>query len=140
MGGRGSGSGGMSDVRLSESQARKLEDRAQLNDTKASGYRLGTRFFEYTDSNGKTYKGETGNNRPGGTYRATYNQQVADYAKKSTSSLQKERTTLKSQSNDAYQKFTRVAASRSGSQVASFADADHKIKMIDQVLRRRKKK
>lgn len=139
MGGRG-GSSGMNGTRISESQARKLEDKAQFNDTRVSGYRLGARFFEYTDSNGKVLKGETGNNKPGGIYRASYNQQVADYAKKSTTSLRKERAALKEQSNDAYQKFTRAAASRSGSQAASFADADHKIKMIDQVLRRRKKR
>lgn len=130
LGGRG-GSSGMT--------ALKKEDNAQHSDAKRNGLRLGARFYEYTDSNGKVHKGETGN-KQGGTYRASYSKEVADYAKKSTPSLQKERNALKDKSNNAYQIFTRSAASKSGSQASTFADADHKIRMIDQVLRRRRNK
>lgn len=89
--------------------------------------------------NGKIHKGETGANSVSGTYRSSYDEEVAKYSKKRTSELEKEKTELRNRSNDAYQKFARSAASKSSSQVADFADADHKIKIINQILRRRKR-
>lgn len=124
---------------ISAKQERKLEDTAQANDAKFEGWRLGAKNYEYTDSTGKIKKGETGRNT-GGTYKAQFSEQTAAYAKMSTFALEKERDTLKARSNDQYQRFARSAASKSASQVASFADADAKIRMINQVLRRRKKK
>lgn len=135
MGGRGSTSG----ITLSAKQERKLEDAAQQSDAKFEGWRLGAKNYEYTDSTGKVKKGETGRNT-GGTYKAQFSEQTAAYAKMSTSALEKEKDALKAHSNDQYQRFARSAASKSASQVASFSDADAKIKMINQVLRRRKKK
>ena len=135
MGGRGGSSG----ITLSAKQERKLEDAAQLNDAKFEGWRLGAKNYEYTDSTGKIKKGETGRNT-GGTYKAQYNEKIASYAKMSTSALEKERDSLKARSDDQYQRFARSAASKSASQVSSFTDADTKIRMINQVLRRRKKK
>lgn len=135
MGGRGSASG----ITLSAKQERKLEDGAQLSDAKFEGWRLGAKNYEYTDSVGKKHTGETGRNT-GGTYKAQFSEQKAAYAKMSTSALEKERDSLKVRSDDQYQRFSRSAASKSASQVASFADADAKIRMINQVLRRRKKK
>lgn len=134
MGGRGSASG----ITLSAKQERKLEDLAQANDAKFEGWRLGAKNYEYTDSDGKIKKGETGR-RTGGTYRAQFSEQVASYAKMSTPSLEKELKTLKARSDDQYMRFTRSAASKSASQVAGFLDADSKIKLINQVLRRRKR-
>lgn len=132
MGGRGGSSG------LSIS-AQKLEDFAQQSDAKYEGFRLGAKRYEYTDSTGKVHQGETGKDR-GGTYRTSYNEQVASYAKMSTSALEKEKETLRNYSNDQYQRFSRAAASRSASLASGFSDADTKIRMINQVLRRRKKK
>lgn len=139
MGGRGSSSG-IGGPLLTKKQERKIEDNAQHNDAKISGLRLGAKYYEYTDVNGKSHKGETGANSIGGTYRSSYSEEVAKYSKKKTSELEKEKSELKNKSNDAYQKFARIAASKSSSQVAHFADADHKIKIINQILRRRKKK
>lgn len=138
MGGRGSKSS-IGGATLTKKQERKLEDNAQHNDAKASGLRLGAKYYEYTDANGKVHKGETGANSVGGTYRSSYSEEVAKYSKKKTSELEKEKSELRSRSNDAYQKFARSAASKSSSQVADFADADHKIKIINQILRRRKR-
>ncbi len=126
-------------AKISAKQERKLEDAAQQNDAKFEGWRLGAKNYEYTDSEGKIKKGETGRNT-GGTYKAQFSEQTAAYAKMSTSALEKERDSLKARSDDQYQRFARSAASKSASQVASFADADAKIRMINQVLRRRKKK
>lgn len=137
MGGRGGSSGIVS---LSPKQERKLEDVAQKNDAKFAGWRNRAKFYEYTDSEGKVHRGETGANTQGGTYRAKYSEQVADYAKMSTSFLEKEKERLKAVSDNHYQKSTRVAASRTGTHMESFADADTKLRMINQVLRRRKKK
>lgn len=132
-GGRGAGfgSGG--------SAWKRKEDAAQQSDAKFNGWRTGAKYFEYTDRTGKVHRGETGRNG-GGTYKAQYNKQVASYAKMSTSALEKERDRLKALSDENYQKFSRSAASKSASQVSLFSDADTKIKMINQVLRRRKKK
>ena len=137
MGGRGSSSllGGQ---HLAEKQEKRLEDNAQHNDAKMSGRRLGAKYYEYTDANGKVQKGETGANTSGGTYKTSYSEEVARHSKKKTAVLEKERNELKNRSNDEYQKFARSAASRSASQVAGFADAEHKIKVIDQILRRKK--
>lgn len=49
FGGRGSTSG----LALTEKQAKKIEDSAQMKDTMLNGARLGAKFYEYTDSNGK---------------------------------------------------------------------------------------
>lgn len=135
MGGRGGASG----LALSAKQEKKLEDAAQKNDAKFEGWRLGAKNYEYTDSAGKKHTGETGRNT-GGTYKTQFSEQVASYAKMSTSALEKERDSLKARSDDQYQRFSRSAASKSASQVFSFVDADTKIRMINQVLRRRKKK
>lgn len=137
MGGRGASGGGAA---ISESQYRRIEDAAQRNDAIQNGLRARARYYEYTDSNGKVHKGETGANTPGGTYRASYSDQVAAYSKMSSSELEKERIRLKAVSNDQYQKFTRSAASKSATQVSSFANADARIRMIEQILRRRKLK
>ncbi len=110
------------------------------NDAKFDGWRNRAKFYEYTDSEGKVHRGETGANTQGGTYRAKYSEQVADYAKMSTSFLEKEKERLKAVSDNHYQTSTRVAASRTGAHMAGFADADTKIRMINQVLRRRKKR
>lgn len=136
MGGRGGSSG----LTVSPAQERKLEDTAQKSDAKYAGLRLGAKYYEYTDRSGKITKGETGSTRQGGgTYKASYSDQVAAYAKMSTSDLQKERKSLYNYSTDNYQKFSRSAASKSASQVEAFAGADAKIRAIDQVLRRRKR-
>ena len=135
MGGRGSAGG----VFLGEKQYRRLEDSAQRNDAIQNGIRARARYYEYTDSTGKVHRGETGANTPGGTYRAAYNEQIAAYSRQSTQSLEKERETLKRPSNDQYQRFARSAASKSASQVRGFADADAKIRMIDQILSRRRR-
>ena len=111
MGGRGSASG----LTLSRNQEKKLEDAAQLSDAKFNGWSSRAKYYEYTDSKGKKHTGETGANTQGGTYRAQFSEQVATYAKMSTSALEKERDSLKSRSDDQYQKFTRSAASRSAS-------------------------
>lgn len=135
MGGRGGESG----ITLSAKQERKLEDAAQKSDAKFEGWRLGAKNYEYTDSTGKKYTGETGRSA-GGTYKAQFSERVERYAKMSTSALEKERDSLKARSDDQYQGFTRSAASRSASHVYAFVDADSKLKMINQVLRRRRKK
>lgn len=127
-------------VTVSENQYRRLEDVAQKNDAIQNGLRARARYYEYIDSSGKTHKGETGANAPGGTYKAKYSEMVAAYSRESTADLEKERSKLKSISDTNYQKFTSAAASRSGSLVSSFASADEKIRMIDQILRRRKRK
>lgn len=133
MGGRGSSSG----IALSAAQERKLEDTAQFNDAKHYGFTRGAKHVEYTDSNGKIRKADTG--RPtGGTYRTSYSEDVANYAKMSTAELESKRSEYQKISDENYQKFARSAASKSASQVAGFASADSKIKMINQVLRRRK--
>lgn len=132
MGGRGA-SGNRAVVKASG----KTENLAQLNDAKREGYRLGAKYYEYTDNQGNIQKGETGRDS-GGTYKAQYSEQVANYAKMSTKALEAERTRLKGISDENYQKFTRSAASRSGTMVSSFTNADNQIKMINQVLRRRR--
>lgn len=136
FGGRGSVSG----ISLTEKQRRKIEDGAQMKDTQINGRAAGARYYEYTDSNGKKHSGETGAGTSGGTYRAQYSDEVAQYAKRNTQSLEDELKQLKAKSNDQYQRFARSASSRSASQVQGFADADRRIKMINQVLRRRKSK
>lgn len=88
---------------------------------------------------GKTHRRD-GANTQGGTYKAQFSEQVAAYAKMSTPALEKERDALKARSDDQYQRFARSAASRSASQVAGFLEADAKLKMVNQVLRRRKRK
>lgn len=136
MGGRGGSSG----IALNQKQERKLEDSAQQNDAKFNGWRTGAKYYEYIDSTGRIKRGETGRNTPGGIYKAKYSEQVAAYAKMSTSALEKELKKLKAKSDDNYQKFARSVASKSASQVSAFADADAEIRMINQVLRRRKKR
>lgn len=136
MGGRGSTSGG---IALNERQFRRLEDTAQHNDAIQNGLRARARYYEYTDSAGKIHKGETGANTSGGIYRAAYSEQVAAYSKMATSELEKERARLKAVSNDQYQRFARSAASRSSSQVSAFTSADAQAKMIEQILRRRRR-
>lgn len=131
MGGRGSASG------LSIS-SKRAEDIAQANDAKENGRRLGAKYYEYTDSTGKKITGDTGRGA-GGTYRASYDEEVARYARMSTNALEKELNALKNKSTENYQLFARSAASRSASQVSAFADADAKIRRINQVLRRRKR-
>lgn len=138
MGGRGNSG---SSSTLTKKQERKLEDIAQQNDTKFLGWRNRAKYYEYTDSKGKKHTGETrATGVTGGTYRAKFNEQVERYSKMSTSALEKERDSLKARSTEEYQKFYRSSVSRSASQVSSFADADSKVKMINQVLRIRKKK
>lgn len=56
MGGRGGSSG----IALSAAQERKLEDTAQFNDAKHYGFTRGAKHVEYTDSNGKIRKFDTG--------------------------------------------------------------------------------
>ena len=63
FGGRGSASG----LALTEKQAKKIEDSAQMKDTMLNGASLGAKFYEYTDSNGKKHSGETGAGSQGGT-------------------------------------------------------------------------
>lgn len=75
FGGRGSASG----LALTEKQAKKIEDSAQMKDTMLNGARLGAKFYEYTDSNGKKHSGETGAGTQGGTYRSEYSDEVARY-------------------------------------------------------------
>lgn len=134
MGGRGANSG------ISGNRFNSREDKEQMNDAKLNGLRQRAKYYEYTDKNGKVHKGETGNLAGGGTYRAKYSEQVSVYAKMATEKLKSERKALKDISDENYQKFTRAAASRSGSMVEKFGEADKKIKMIDQVLRRRNNK
>lgn len=135
MGGRGSSSG----ATISASQYKKMENSAQKSDAKYEGLRRGAKYYEYTGSDGKVTKGETGN-KTGGTYRAKYSDLVSEYSQRSTKELETERKKLKDQSDSAYQRMTRAAASRTGSLVSSFASADSKISAIDQILRRRKRK
>lgn len=143
MGGRGSSSGirareSSSGVTLNDKNARKLEDTAQFNEAKHYAYTRGAKKVEYTDSSGKIRKAETG--RPnGGTYRISYSEEVANYAKMSTTELESKRSEYQKTSDENYQKFAHSAASKSKSQVIAFASADSQIKMINQVLRRRKK-
>ena len=134
MGGRGSSSG----ITLSSAQERKLEDTAQFNDAKHYGFIRGAKHVEYTDSNGKIRKVDTGRST-GGTYRTSYSEDVANYAKMSTSKLNAELSKQRAISDENYQKFAYSVASRSASQASNFASADSKIRMIKQVLRRRKK-
>jgi hypothetical protein len=135
MGGRGSSSG----IALSPAQERKLEDTAQFNDAKRYGWARGARYVEYTDSNGKVKKAETGRGS-GGTYRTSYNEDVANYAKMSTKTLNAELSKQRAAANDNYQRFAYGAASRIASNVTKFSEAGTKAKMIEQVLRRRRKK
>lgn len=100
--------------------------------------RRGAKYYEYTGIDGKVTKGETGA-PSGGTYRTKYSDTVSEYSRKSTKELEQERKILQGQVYDAYQRFTRSAASRSASLVASFSSADAKISAIDQILRRRKR-
>lgn len=135
MGGRGSG------ISMTKKQEEAMEDKLQAKDAKVSAKYAGAKYYEYIDRNGRVHTGESeARGALGGTYRATYSQEVADYARKPTSQLQKEMEYLKNRSTEQYQKFTRSAASKSTSQVASFSDADHKIKVITQILRRKKKR
>lgn len=134
MGGRGA-----SGISLAKKQEEAMEDRLQANDAKVSAKYAGAKYYEYIDRNGKVHTGESeARGASGGTYRASYSREVAQYAKRTTPELQKEMADLKNRSTDQYQKFTRSAASKSASQVANFSDADHKIKVITQILRRRK--
>lgn len=135
MGGRG-GSGG---IALTSRQQHRIEDSMQKNDAIQNGLRARAKYYEYTDSSGKIHKGETGANTLGGVYRAQYSEGVAAYSRESTASLEKERAKLKAISDENYQKFTGSAASKSGSLVSAFANADVKIRMIDQILRRRRR-
>lgn len=142
MGGRGGSSGkagGGGQAQLSEKQMLKIENDSQFEYAKFYGYTRGAKSVEYTDSEGKVRKAETGR-QTGGVYRTSFSQKVADYARMSTSELE---TALQKQQNISdtnYQGFTRLAASRSGSLVNSFANADVEIAAIKQVLRRRRKK
>lgn len=99
----------------------------------------GAKTVEYTDSNGKVYKSETGREN-GGTYRTEYNPKVAQYSKMTTQQLENELKKQREVSDDNYQRFTRQAASRSGSLVRSMTNADEEIRAIRQVLSRRKRK
>lgn len=135
MGGRGASSG----VTLTNKQSQKLEDAAQRQDAIYAGRRLNARSYEYTDSKGKKHTGLTGANVPGGVYKAEYSQKVAEYAKLKTSELQELLKRKKAISDDNYQKFARSAASKSASQVSGFASSDSEIRMINQVLKRRKR-
>lgn len=138
MGGRGGSSGMGGGISLNASQQKKLEDTAQFNDAKFYAYTRGAKKVEYTDSNGKVRKAETGRAN-GGTYRTSYSEEVANYSKMSTSELISKRSEYQKTSDENYQKFAHSAASKSKSQVTAFASADNQIKMINQVLRRRKK-
>jgi hypothetical protein len=133
MGGRG----GKSGIALSVAQERKLEDAAQFKSAKRYGYVAGAKRVEYTDSTGKIRKADTGR-ATGGTYRTSYSEEVAKYAKMSTKKLNEELSKQRAISDNNYQQFARSAASRSASQVSNFASADKKIRMIKQVLARKK--
>ena len=111
------------------------EDSNQLNDTRRDAVRLGAGSYEYTDRNGKVITGTTG--RKGGVLRRSFDSDTADYAKMSRSQLEAEANRLKSISDTAYQTSTRVAASRTGSQVKVFADADSRIAKIKRILKRK---
>lgn len=123
---------------LTPQQERKIEDDAQFDDAKKYGLIRGAKYVEYTDVNGNVRKAQTGNST-GGTYKASFSDDIANYAKQSTSDLESALKVLKSKSDENYQKFTRASASRSGSLINITANADTQIRMIQQVLRRRKK-
>ena len=115
------------------------EDRRQREDAQREGARRGAKFYEYTDRNGKKTTGETGNERAqGGTYRASFNEDVARYARMSPEELERERDRLKNESDTANWGITRAAASRTGSAVDQAAAADTQIARINQVLRRQR--
>ena len=123
-------------VKLTPQQEKQIEDDAQFNDAKRYALIRGAKYVEYTDANGKVRKDVTGN-KTGGTYRTSYSDDVANYAKMSTNELQSELKDLQDVSTSNYMKFTRAAASRSGSLLSTTANADTQIRMIKQVLRRR---
>ena len=123
---------------LTPQQERKIEDNAQFDDAKKYGLIRGAKYVEYTDANGNVRKAQTGNST-GGTYKASFSDDVANYAKQSTPDLESTLKALKAKSDENYQKFTRASASRSGSLINITANADTQIRMIQQVLRRRKK-
>lgn len=135
MSGRGSA---VSVSSLTENQYRRIEDAAQLNDTIQNGLRAGTKYYEYTDAEGKIHKGETGAKTAGGIYRKEYSAQVASYSRMTTAQLEKEAERLQEISTANYQMFAVSAASRSASQVKAFSNADKRLNMIRQILRRRK--
>lgn len=75
MGGRGgsSGSKGGGQAQLSEKQMLKIENDSQFEYAKFYGYTRGAKTVEYTDSEGKVRKAETGR-QAGGVYRTSFSQ------------------------------------------------------------------
>ena len=139
MGGRGSAS--------AAGRSANTENQAQFSDAKIYAERVGATAVRYTDESGKVTesvlvsKGNW-NNQPitqnSRIYNAQYSPSVAEYAKMSTADLNAELKRQQEVSTSSYVKFTRVAASKSASEVKVFSEAERKIKEIKQVLRRRK--
>lgn len=138
MGGRGS---------ASAAGKTSAESKAQLSDAQKYAERAGATAVRYTDENGNITESVlvgrgkwvnqpiTQSNR---IYNAQYSPNVAEYAKMSTTDLKAELKRQQDISTSSYVKFTRAAASRSGSEINAASAADVRIKEINQVLRRRK--
>lgn len=143
MGGRGSSSGAA--ARGGGGGFGGKESENQFSDAKHYAQTRGATAVRYTDKNGNEHEAVLKNgrwsdekiNQSGGIYTTKYSDDVARYARMKPEQLRAELKTQQAISNAAYQTSTRVAASKTGSQVSKFAEADAKIKMIKQVLRRK---
>lgn len=113
------------------------EDKQQLEDFKFIAWKNRAGSYEYTDKNGNVIKGETG--LSGGMMKGKYSDEVAELAKMSKEELEAEEKRLQGIVYDNYGRFTRQAASRSGSLVNAMVDAETRLKNVKQVLRRFRK-
>lgn len=137
MGGRGSTSG--------VGGARAKENIAQLKDAQFYAQSRGATAVRFTNHDGtvtqSVLEGGKWVNKPvtqtSRIYKAQFSADVENYAQMSTETLKSELKKQQEISTSAYVRFTRAAASKSGSQADSFAAADVKIKQIKQVLRRK---
>lgn len=138
MGGRGSSSG-------AKGGARAKENNAQLKDAQFYAQTRGATAVRFTNHDGtvtqSVLEGGQWVNKPitqsGRIYNAQFSPEVEAYAKMPVDALRNELKKQQEISTSAYVKFTRVAASKSGSQAGTFASADLKIRQIKQVLRRK---
>lgn len=111
------------------------EDKAQLEDLRREAIKKGAGSYEYTTKSGEVIKGTTG--RKGGTIKRQYDEEIEKLLQMSRADLEKEAEKLKAQSDEAYQRFTGSAASRSGSQVGIFSNADSRLAKVKRVLARK---
>lgn len=116
---------------------RQKENQLQFEEAIHFGRTRGAGSVEYTDSEGNVHKEKIKDE--GGVYKASFNPKIEQYNKMTEAELTTELKKQQSISDENYMKFARSAASKSGSQVKSFAKADEEIRAIKQVIRRKKK-